>query len=754
MAMHGRRGPMALAGQKPKRSRPIRKLLGRMVHYLGRFKRIVAIGAVMSLVATIVSVFDPLVLSFGIDSILVENPVIETILFLTGLYVLLKVTAWILSSINTWILAGAQAGFIQNIQEDIYSKLLRADLSYHKSEQSGNVTSRVTSDTVELGTGVQVLIDFSSQALMLVSSFLLLWIVSPFIALTSLVVLPGVIFITILFGTVGQRIMLASRRAAGEVSGQIAENLSGVHVAKAFNREDELAEKMMDLNQKNYHFGFRFMILMSAMQPLVRSIGQFALAAMLFVAGSLAVGTLPFLTIGEVFLGITLISRFLWPLLALSMMFTQVQSSLAAMDRVMDVLESKPAIADAIDAEPLAEESDGIYFQDVTFEYVENTPVLNNVNFSIEPGEMVAIVGHTGAGKTTIASLVNRFYDPIEGGIFIGSQDLRMVTQESLHNSMSLIPQEPYLFDDTIFENIRYGRPDATDEEIYAICKEIGANEFIEVLADGYDTCIIEGGKNLSAGQRQMITIARTMLADPKILILDEATSRLDAYSESLVQDAQERLFSNRTTIVIAHRLTTIANASRVFVFDHGDLVEQGTHEELLALNGVFKSLYDTYYAHQGVEELTEAVAEVARSEVEKHGVKETPTPSGQGMMMMGMGGGMGAGMGHGGMGGMKPSPEMIEKIKERYKKDPSSIPPAMRDMIKQMIEVEKMGDDKKKEVGKQETVGHGGPIGSGRPTPEMIEKLKEQYKTDPDSLPPNVREMIARRIADDENSD
>jgi len=746
MAMHGRRGPTALAGQKEKRSRPIRILLGQMVGYLGRFKRIVAIGAVLSLVATIVAVFDPLILKFGIEAVLAENPVIESILFLTGLYVLFKVTSWTLSSVNTWILAGAQAGFVQNIQEDLYANLLRADLSYHKSEQSGNVTSRVTSDTVELGTGVQVIIDFSSQALMLVSSFLLLWWVNPLIALTTLVVLPGVIFITVLFGTVGQRIMLASRRASGAVSGQIAENLSGIHVAKAFNREKELAENMMELNQKSYHHGFRFMILMSAMQPLVRSIGQFALAAMLFVAGSLAVGTLPLISIGDLFLGVVLINRFLWPLLSLSMMATQVQASMAAMDRVMDILESKPAIADAIDAEPLAEESDGIYFQDVTFEYVENTPVLNNVNFSIEPGEMVAIVGHTGAGKTTIASLVNRFYDPLKGGIFIGGQNLRLVTQESLHDSMSLIPQEPYLFDDTIFENIRYGRPDATEEEIYAICKEIGANEFIEVLADGYDTIIIEGGKNLSAGQRQMITIARTMLADPKILILDEATSRLDAYSESLVQDAQERLFSNRTTIVIAHRLTTIANASRVFVFDHGDLVEQGTHEELLALNGVFKSLYDTYYAHQGVDELTEEVAEVAKSEVEKHGVKETPTPSGHGMMMMGMGGGMAAGM-----GGMKPSPEMIEKIKEKYKKDPDSIPPPMRDMIKQMIEVEKMGDDKKEKVGKQETIGHSGPIGSGRPTPEMIEKLKEQYKNDPDSLPPNVREMIARRIAEDE---
>ena len=679
MAMHGRRGPTALAGQREKRSRPIRVLLGRMGHYLGGFKRIVAIGATLSLLATIVSVFDPLILSSAIDSLALPTASIQTVLFLTVLYIIFKVTSWVLSSLNTWILSGAQAGFVQNIQEDLYGHLLRADLSYHKGEQSGNVTSRVTSDTVELGTGVQVLIDFASQILLLVSSFMMLWWVNPAIALTSLVVLPGVLFIAGLFGTVGQRIMLASRRASGAVSGQIAENLSGIHVAKAFNREQELAEKMMELNQKSYQHGARFMILMSAMQPLVRSIGQFALAAMLFVAGSLAVGTAPLLTVGEVFLGISLISRFLWPLLALTMQATQVQASMAAMDRISDILESEPKTSDSVEAVDLLEESDGIYFDDVTFEYVENTPVLKNVSFQINPGEMVAIVGHTGAGKTTIASLVNRFYDPNEGSIRIGNQNLRLVRQASLHDSMSLIPQEPYLFDDSIIENIRYGRPDATDEEIKKLCKIIGANDFIEVLADGYDTCIIEGGKNLSAGQKQMITIARTMLANPKILILDEATSRLDAYSESLVQDAQERLFADRTTIVIAHRLTTIANASRVLVFDHGEIVEQGTHEELLALNGVFKGLYDTYYAHQGIEELTEDLVESAKQEVEKHGVMGEEKPKPSGMMMMGMGGGQG----HGPMAmGGKPSPEMIKKLKE----NPELIPPEYRERFKEFM--------------------------------------------------------------------
>ncbi len=633
MVMHGPMGvgggPRALVGKKEKRSRPIRVLLGRMVQYLGSFKRIVIVGAILSLAATIVGVINPLVLRAGIDSVYLESS-LTTLFFLTILFLVLSIVSWIMSGVNTWIMAAAQAGLVQSVQEDVYEHLVEADLSYHKAEQAGNVTSRVTSDATNLSIGIQVLINFASQFLTLGASFILLWVMSPYLALTSLIVVPGILFIAVLFSTVGQRIMLASQRASGEVSGQIAENLSGIHIAKAFNREDELAEHLMSLNQKAYRYGFRFMILMTSMQPLMMAIGQFAIAAMLFVAGSLAVGVLPLLSFGDIFLGVSLVRGIMFPLLGLSMMATQVQSSLAAMDRVTDVLESRPAIADAPNAVALLPDSDGIHFKNVVFEYVKDTPVLKNVTFSINPGETAAIVGHTGAGKTTIAALVNRFYDPKEGGIFIGNQNIRDVQLHSLHRAMSLIPQEPYLFDDTVMENIRYGKPDATDVEIMELCTMIGASEFIEVLANGYNTRVIQSGKNLSAGQRQMVTIARTMLANSRILILDEATSRLDAYSESLVQDAQELLFHDRTTIVIAHRLTTIASASRVLVFDHGALVEQGTIEELLALNGVFKAVYETYYAHQGLEEITEETLEVAKTVVAEHsGVKSEGSESG-----------------------------------------------------------------------------------------------------------------------------
>lgn len=653
---------MALARKRSKTSRPMRLLFRRMLQYLGSFRRTIAIGAVCSIAATVVATVDPLLLMRGIDVLVEPGTSLNTLVIIVLLYLILKVSNWILRSVYTWILSGAQAGFVRKVQMDVYSHLVSADLSYLKNEQSGNVTSRVTSDTDSLSVGIQVIIDLSSQLLLLVSTFLILWLISPIIALTSLVVVPGVVLIAVLFGTVGQRIMLASQRAYGQVSGQIAENLSGIHVAKAFNREEELAKNVMELNQKAFHHGFRFMILMSAMQPLVRSFGQFGLAALLFVGGSMAVGSAPLLTIGEVFLGVTMVNRFMWPLISLAMMSAQVQSSLAAMDRISDVLEAKPSVADAPDAVPLSPESDGITFENVTFSYVEGTPVLKNVSFQIRPGETVAIVGHTGAGKTTIAALINRFYDPQEGRILIGDQDLRAVTQQSLRNTISLIPQEPYLFDDTILENIRYGRPDASREEIIELCKQIGANEFIEVLADGYDTVIFESGKNLSAGQRQMITIARTMLANPRILILDEATSRLDAYSESLVQDAQAKLFAGRTTVVIAHRLTTIANASRIFVFDHGILVEQGTHKELLALGGVFKGLYDTYYAHQGLVEIDEEIIREAEEVVE-----ETPTPS-KAPMGMGM---------HG--------PPDRETLKAML--DNPNIPEAMRERIRQHLE-------------------------------------------------------------------
>jgi ABC-type multidrug transport system fused ATPase/permease subunit len=283
-------------------------------------------------------------------------------------------------------------------------------------------------------------------------------------------------------------------------------------------------------------------------------------------------------------------------------MFPTLQTSLGALDRIMDVKEATPAIPDKENAEPL-NENYSIKFDEVWFAYELDTWVLKDINLDVKEGEMVALVGHTGAGKTTLASmLLTRFYDIQKGSIKIGDQDIRDVTQHSLRQSIGLIPQEPYLFTASVYDNIKYGRPDATDEEIYKICQMIGAGTFIEALPDGYNTIVREGGKQLSAGQRQIITIARAMLSDPQILILDEATSRLDAYSESLVQDAQRKLFKDRTTFVIAHRLSTIHDADKIVIFEKGELMEMGTHDELMKSDGIYADLYETYYKFQGID--------------------------------------------------------------------------------------------------------------------------------------------------------
>lgn len=591
-----------------KRSRPIGLLLRRMGGYFKGFRKVIVSGAILAIFASLIDAISPLILSQGIDISLGSIDVTNTIITLTILYFGFRLVSFISGSFYTRVIARAQAGFVNKVQEDVYSHLVDADLSFHKGEQSGNVTSRVTSDTEALSTGVQVLMDIASQLVLLVITFIVLWFTSPVVALTALITVPVVIVMSTLYGTIGQRTMLATQRAYGMVSGQIAENLSGIQIAKAFNREKETSKQLLELNNEAYKHNFRLTLFFTFLFPTVGAMTVFITAAVLFVGAGLATGAASVLTIGELFLGVILVQRFMFPLLIISLQGAQIQASLAAMDRISDVIEAEPTLTEAQDAVPLLSSSDGITFEDVTFSYIKETEVLSDVSFNIEPGTTVAIVGATGAGKTTVAALINRFYDPEQGRVLIGDQDISDVTFQSLHDSVALVSQEPYLFDGTVLDNIRYGSPDASDDEIKELCRETNACEFIETLPEVYDSVVLEGGKNLSSGQRQMVTIVRTLAANPRILILDEATSKLDAYSESLVQKAQEKLFAGRTTVVIAHRLSTIANADRILVFDKGKLVEQGTHSELLALKGIYESLYQTYYAHQGVEELDERI--------------------------------------------------------------------------------------------------------------------------------------------------
>jgi len=601
MSGHGG-GMRALGKKRQPRSRSSKQLLGLLWGYLRNYRNLIAVSGSLILLYTLGNIFSPLIIKEGLDRA-TEDPARDFLMMIFFAYLALSLFAWIVNSMNTWVLARVNADFLNDIRVDIFDRLVSADMSYHHSTKSGDVTSRLTSDTQELAAGVTVVTNASSQILITVGTFFILLFLSPVITGIALLAIPVALILAYVLGTLGRKIMFRLRRSYGEVSGQMAENLAGITIAKSFNREEWSSAILYDLNQKVYKYFKQLGAIFNFMFPAVSMVSAILVAITLIAGGWMSASVL---SIGSLYIGTILVQRFLGPILHITMYYPQIQSSLAAMDRVADVLEQTPKVIESSSAYNLDLSNTSMVFDNVSFEYLEGTRVLDGVSFEVKDGEKIAVVGHTGAGKTTLAALISRFYDPTEGKILIGNQNIRDVTLSSLHMAIGLIPQEPYLFADTVMENIRYGSPSTSDKEILDLCQLIGADDFIDALPDGYQTKLKESGKGLSSGQRQMITIARTMLADPKILVLDEATSRLDAYSESLVQAAQQTLFKGRTTFVIAHRLTTIRDVDRIAVFDKGKLVELGTHTELLDKKGVYAELYHTYYQHQGIEKLTE----------------------------------------------------------------------------------------------------------------------------------------------------
>jgi ATP-binding cassette subfamily B protein len=522
------------------------------------------------------------------------------ILIITGLFV----AGAILTGLTFFSMTWAGQHVLRSLRVEVFQHLHRLHLGYYAENEAGDLMSRITNDSETIAQALNfALVNVLSGLL------LLFWIGYNMLArslafgLLSLVVVPVMAVATVWFSSQARKAFRRTREEMGSVNAELQESISAVREVQAFNRAEENIQNFRATNAANRDANIRAVAFTSALAPTLEALGYLALA-IVTVVGGLALlrgqsllGTGVSLGLMITFLGY--VQRFNQPIQQIAVLWTNLQSAIAGGERIFNLLDVQPAIQQSPDASPMAEIQGAVEFRNVSAAYKAGEAVLNGIDFTAKAGETIAIVGPTGAGKTTLINLIPRFYDVTGGSVLIDGVDVRYVQIESLRKQIGIVLQDTFLFSASVMENIRFGRPDASDEEVMAAARLAHADGFIQSLPDGYQTVLGERGSGLSQGQRQLLAIARAALADPRILILDEATSSVDTRTERLIQQALEKLLHGRTSFVIAHRLSTIRSADQVLVLDKGRIVERGRHEELLAQKGFYYNLYMSQFRRE-----------------------------------------------------------------------------------------------------------------------------------------------------------
>ncbi len=545
-------------------------------------------------IASLASVSGPYFIKVAIDSGLAKGDVIalrNTVL----LYLAAALAQWGFTYLRVYIMARISHRIIYDLRRDLFEHLQQLSFSFYTRYSVGRVITRVIND-------VETLRDFLTWAVLAIARdiFVLIGIVVVMLSmdlrlsLITFSVLPIMAIATVLFRKVARISYRKVRAAISWVNSVLAENINGVRVVQAFSRQEHNYQNFSSyVNRYHLLMSLNAVRVAAIFLPVVDILGGIATALVIWLGGTAVLGSQ--ITAGVLVAFVLYINRFFDPIRDLGRRFDALQSTMASGERLIMLLDTEVDVQDAPDARPLPRIQGEVRFENVFFHYSDDpTTVLHQIDFSIRPGETVALVGETGAGKTTIIKLLSRFYDPTIGRVRVDGVDLRTVTQESLRSQMGIVLQDPFLFNGTVRENIRFGRLDASDEQIVAAAKAVGAHEFIMQLRLGYENPVEEGGVILSVGQRQLISFARALLSDPRILILDEATSSVDAQTEQIIQSALATLLKGRTSFVIAHRLSTITNADRIIVIHDGQIIEQGTHNNLLEKQGMYYELYKT----------------------------------------------------------------------------------------------------------------------------------------------------------------
>ncbi len=597
-------GPMGGRFEKPK---DFKGTFSKLLNYLRPYRIRLIIVIMFAIGSTIFTIRAPKILGKATTKIfegLMEKLsgvsgggidfqyILNVILLLIGLYLI----SALFSFIQGFIVTGVAQKVSYNLRREISEKVNRLPLKYFDTVSHGDVLSRVTND---VGTVSQSLNQSMSQIITsvttLVGVLIMMLSISWQMTTATLLILPMSMILVMAVIKKSQKYFSAQQKSLGQVNGHIEEVYGGHNIMKAFNAEEEVIEKFGEINGELYNSAWKAQFLSGMMMPMMVFIGNIGYVAVSILGGWYVIKKT--IEVGDIVSFIQYIRSFTQPIAQVAQISNVLQSTVAAAERVFEFLEEEEETRDSQVPVKLEEVEGRVTFKNVKFGYAEDKTIINNFSADIKPGQKVAIVGPTGAGKTTIVKLLMRFYDINEGRILIDDHDINDFTREDLRNNFGMVLQDTWLFSGSIMENIRYGNLDATDEEVIQASKSAHAHRFIQTLPDGYNMVINEEANNISQGQKQLLTIARAILSDPKILILDEATSSVDTRTEILIQRAMENLMKGRTAFIIAHRLSTIRDADLILVMKDGDIVEQGSHEELLEKNGFYAELYNSQFA-------------------------------------------------------------------------------------------------------------------------------------------------------------
>ena len=601
---HRGRGPMGRGMQPGEKPKDLKSSLGKLLSYIGNFKAAIIVVMIFAAASTVFNVIGPktlgkatTALSEGLMAKIQGTGSIDftyigqILLFVLGLYV----CSAAFNFIQGWIMTGVTQKICYRMRKEISRKINRMPMKYFESRTYGEVLSRITNDVDTLGQGLnQSITTIITSVATLVGVLIMMLSISPLMTLIAIVILPISMALISFVVKKSQKYFKDQQEYLGHINGQVEEVYGGHLVIKAFNREKDTIEEFNRTNEILYQSAWKSQFLSGMMQPIMMFVGNLGYAAVALSGGLLAIrGTI---TIGDIQAFIQYVKNFTQPIQQIAQVINQVQSMAAASERVFEFLNEEEEDQTVEHPADVSAVTGTVDFDHVQFGYNPDQTIIKDFSAHVKPGQKIAIVGPTGAGKTTMVKLLMRFYDVNSGSIKLDGHDVRDFNRRELRDAFGMVLQDTWLFKGTIMENIRYGRLEATDEEVIAAAKAAHADHFIKTLPGGYQMELNEDASNVSQGQKQLLTIARAILADNKILILDEATSSVDTRTEVTIQKAMDNLMRGRTSFVIAHRLSTIRNADLILVMKDGDIVEQGNHEELLEKNGFYANLYNSQF--------------------------------------------------------------------------------------------------------------------------------------------------------------